>query len=322
MNSTASMPSSPPLPLFLAAGEALTDMLSTGADQWQSKNGGAPWNVARLLACWAWPSAFAGAISLDLFGNALWQASKEAGLDLRFMQRYPKPPLLAIVHQTRPPAYFFAGGDSADLYFDPKQLPTDWHTQLQWAHFGGISLARAPLSHTLLEMAKELKQAGVKISYDPNFRNTMDESYDPMLAQMCSLADLIKVSDEDLYGLMRTSSLNAALARLRSLNPQAAILHTMGADGARLLFRDQEWHAKPPSLKVVDTIGAGDASAAGILFSLMQAPQRGWDEHLRIAVAAGSAACLQAGAGAPTLAKVQQVLQRMPFPPTAMATAS
>ena len=304
------------MPHFIAAGEALTDMINSGPDQWHSKIGGAPWNVARLLASWAWPSAFLGAISQDIFGDAIWKASLEAGLDTRFLQRYAKPPLLAMVYRSQPPAYFFVGGDSADLYFDIDALPAAWQSELQWAHFGGISLTRQPLAGKLIGLAEDLKQRGVKISYDPNYRNLMDEGYDDTLARMCQLADLIKVSDEDLSGLLRTQSQNAAMARLRALNPQAAILHTLGAAGARLLYQDQEWLAKPPSIKVVDTIGAGDASAAGILFSLMQAgasTERGWDEHLRIAVAAGTAACLQAGASAPTLARVQQVLQRMPF---------
>lgn len=306
MNSTSN-------PQFIAAGEALTDMITTGPDQWHSKPGGAPWNVARILASWAWPTAFLGAISQDLFGDAIYKASKNAHLDLRFLQRYDKAPLLAMVHQTQPPAYFFIGGDSADLYFNPQQLPENWQSDVQWAYFGGISLARPPLADTLYQLASELKQGGVKICYDPNYRQLMSEDYDPMLEAMCKLATVIKVSDEDLAGLMRTKSPNAAMTRLRALNPQAAVLHTLGADGARMLHGEQEWLAKPPSIKVIDTIGAGDASAAGMLFSLMQAEQRGWDEHLRIAVAAGAAACMQAGATAPSLAKVQQVLQRMMF---------
>ena len=46
------------------------------------------------------------AISRDLFGQALWQASADAGLDLRFIQQLPKPPLLAMVHELNPPKYF------------------------------------------------------------------------------------------------------------------------------------------------------------------------------------------------------------------------
>ena len=71
-----------PLPAFVAFGEALTDMLRTGPDTWTSVPGGAPWNAARVMAHFGVASAFGGAISQDCFGDALWQASAKAGLDL------------------------------------------------------------------------------------------------------------------------------------------------------------------------------------------------------------------------------------------------
>jgi fructokinase len=99
-------------------------MLRTGADEWSSQTGGSTWNVARVMARLGVPSAFAGAISLDVFGDA--QATDAAGLDLRFLQRRAKSPLLAIVHELHPPTYFFIGDDSADLHFDAAQLPAGW----------------------------------------------------------------------------------------------------------------------------------------------------------------------------------------------------
>ena len=38
------------LPRFVAIGEALTDMICLGGDQWISKTGGSTWNVARAVA--------------------------------------------------------------------------------------------------------------------------------------------------------------------------------------------------------------------------------------------------------------------------------
>src|SRR5450830_1275554 len=113
-------------PRFVSAGEALTDMLRTGADQWSSQVGGSTWNVARVMARLGVPSAFAGAVSRDVFGDALAQATEVAGLDMRFLQRYAKSPLLAIVHELHPPTYYFIGDDSADLHFDAAQLPPTW----------------------------------------------------------------------------------------------------------------------------------------------------------------------------------------------------
>ena len=297
-------------PRFVSAGEALTDMLRTGPDQWSSQVGGSTWNVARVMARLGVPSAFAGAVSRDVFGDALAQATEVAGLDMRFLQRYAKSPLLAIVHELHPPTYYFIGDDSADLHFDAAQLPPTWQQQVQWVHFGGISLAREPLGSKLVALATELKAAGVKISYDPNFRVMMDERYDTTLRRMTELADVVKVSDEDLEGLFRHADIDAAFATLRSWNPHATYLYTRGAQGAALYQGEQSWRAAPPVIDVVDSVGAGDASIGGLLYSLMYRPDVDGGQHLRFAVAAGAGACLAAGGSPPSVELVEKLVER------------
>ena len=286
-------------PEFVVAGEALTDMIRIAPESWQSKSGGAGWNVARVMSWLGMSSAFAGGVSTDCFGQDLWDASVAAGLDMRFMQRYDHPPLLAIVHSTRPVKYFFIGNDSADLHFDPAALPAGWMEHVKWAHFGGISLTREPLAGRLVALAEQLKNAGARIAYDPNFRVTMTENYDATLEKMASLADVIKISDEDLVGLFRTPDHDAAFAKLRSFNPTAIYLYTCGADGASIHVGDEAWTARPPKIEVIDAVGAGDASFGGLLISLSHHPDAGWDAHLRASIGAGSSACLVAGAGLP-----------------------
>ena len=287
-------------PQFVSFGEALTDMIRLDATRWTSVPGGAPWNVAQVMACFGVPSAFGGAISEDCFGDDLWQTSVRARLDLRFLQRHDKSPLLAIVHETQPPKYFFVGDDSADLHFDVSALPQGWEGGVRWAHFGGISLARQPLAERLVSLAERLKKLGVHISYDPNFRVAMGKDYDPILARMVAIADLIKVSEEDLRGLFRTEDEEGAFATLRAMNTGAAFLYTRGAEGATLHVGDKTWRGTPPVIKVVDTVGAGDCSLAGLLCSLMHHPELGWDSHLRASLAAGTGACLAAGANPPS----------------------
>ncbi|CAB3689534.1 ATP-dependent 6-phosphofructokinase [Trinickia soli] len=295
-------------PLFISAGDILTDLVRMDGDQWRSHPGGAGWNVARAMARLGVPTAFAGSIGVDCFSDELWRASEAAGFDLRFLQRIDRAPLLAIVHQTHPPAYFFIGDASADLAFDPESLPEGWMGAARWAHFGGISLARAPLSATLATLAADLRAKGVRISFDPNYRNLMAHGYRPMLETMASLADLIKVSDEDLRCLFGTDE-DTALDTLRAMNPAATVLVTRGSGPATLLAPNETIAAMPPRVEVVDTVGAGDASIGGLLFSLMERPERGWLDHLAFALAAGAAACRHAGAHSPSLDEIVALLQ-------------
>ena len=214
-------------PQMLCAGEALTDMIHQGGEKWISRVGGSTWNVARALAALGERTAFAGAISADRFGDALWDASAAVGLDLRLLQRVERSPLLAVVEQGEPPHYFFIGDDSADLHFDPAVLPDGWPHALRWAHFGGISLAREPLASTLVTLAKTLKAQGVKISYDPNFRKVMDERYTPTLESMAVLADVIKVSSASTGVISSDVAYQSCGTLLRGLSaswPQAYCL--------------------------------------------------------------------------------------------------
>ena len=63
----------------------------------------------------------------------------------------------------------------------------------------------------------------------------------------------------------------------------------------------------PPAIEVIDTVGAGDASLAGLLASLMLHPGRATGEHLARAVAAGAAACMVAGAARVTQEQVESL---------------
>ncbi|MCE4553927.1 carbohydrate kinase family protein [Roseateles cellulosilyticus] len=298
-------------PLMLCAGEALTDMINLGDERWVSREGGAGWNVARALAALGEPTAFAGAISRDRFGDALWAASVAAGLDVRGLQRVARSPLLAIVEHGEPPRYFFIGDDSADLHFDADALPADWPATLRWAHFGGISLAREPLAGRLLALAERLKAQGVSISYDPNYRILMDERYTPTLRRMAALADLIKVSDDDLRGLFPGLAVEDALQKLRAMAPQALCLLTRGGDGASVFHGDTRCDARAPQVTVVDTVGAGDATVAGLLHSLTRHADRPLQAHLHAALAAGSAACLQSGATPPRREAMDQLFDTL-----------
>ncbi|MEQ1754993.1 MAG: carbohydrate kinase [Micropepsaceae bacterium] len=297
-------------PAFVSAGEALTDLVIEDqvSQRWIAKSGGAPWNVARAMSALGVPSAFAGAISTDPFGDAVWEASRAADLDLRFTQRVSRSPLLAVVHQTQPPRYFFIGDDSADLYFDPTLLPVGWQHHVRWAHFGGISLARQPLAGRLADLAVTLKRDGVRISYDPNFRDLMDEAYDPMFRRMAELADLVKVSDEDLAGLFRTEHIENALATMRGWNPSASVFLTRGPAGGSLYVGKDQFTAPSPHVVVVDSVGAGDASMAALLYTLMQHADRTPPEHLRFALAGGAAACTTTGASPPDLTSITSLL--------------
>ncbi len=299
-----------PLPRFVVFGEALTDLVRTGEHSWHSAAGGACWNVARVGATLGVETAWAGAVSTDLFGEEIVQKSRAARLDMRFLQQVARPPLLAIVHQTHPPLYYFLGNDSADLAFDQSKLPQGWQGACEVAHFGCISLVRQPLGDRLLRIAIGLKQRGVKISYDPNYRNLMGPDFPALFERMSRLADIIKLSDEDLGQIYPGQGHKAALARVRELAPTALILYTRGAQGIVMLGPRGVLEQPAFAVPVADTVGAGDACVGGFIASLLKDPQLAEAAHLRFAAATAAAACTRSGAHAPSREEVDGLLAR------------
>ncbi len=88
-----------------------------------------------------------------------------------------------------------------------------------------------------------------------------------------------------------------ALAAARELRRGAAgpVILTLGERGAVLTSADGDWHARPPALQVVSTVGSGDAFFAGLVVALARG--LGDPEALRQAVAAGAANTLMVGGG-------------------------
>jgi len=299
----------PALPRLVVFGEALTDFVRTGEDEWRSVPGGACWNVARVAATLGVATGWGGSVGEDLFGDELLRRSDEAGLDLRFAQRVAQPPLLAIVHRLDPPQYFFVG--SADLGFDAARLPAGWREACEYAHFGCISLVRQPLGERLVALAESLHAQGVRISFDPNCRNLMGADYPSLFERMAAFADLLKLSDEDLRQIHPQLPADRALDRVRAgMKAGALLLYTRGADGMTLHVDGDRIEQPALAVVVQDTVGAGDACVGGFLASMLQHPARSRDAHLRFAAAAAAAACTRAGAHAPDADEVEALLAR------------
>jgi len=293
-------------------GEALTDFIREDEHRWRSAAGGSPWNVARAAARLGLPTGYAGAVSRDLFGDELFRLSSEAGLDMRFTQQVDKPPLLAMVYSKHPPRYFFVGDDAADVNFDLAALPGGWLEEAEIVHFGSISLAREPHAARLVLLAERVHAAGKRVGYDPNLRNLMREGYRSTFARMAAVADYVKLSDDDLAGLFPGMGEAEALGKLRALAPRASILFTLGEKGMRLATPEREVFQPAFPVQVADTVGAGDASMAGWLTSLLTQPRAPLEVHAAFAAATAAVVCQQSGAYGPTRDEVAALLRTTP----------
>ncbi len=85
------------------------------------------------------------------------------------------------------------------------------------------------------------------------------------------------------------------------------VLHSKGADGLEYIGTEGSFSQPSSQIKVVNPVGAGDATLAGFLFKLEH--NEPIQEALRFASACGAAACLELTAGVVNLEHVESLLE-------------
>lgn len=115
-----------------------------------------------------------------------------------------------------------------------------------------------------VEMAKD---KGAIIAIDANIRPLRWESEEICRETIGSFfedADILKLTDEELFFLTETTTIEEGLSKLDELLVPI-ILVTVGGDGAYAVLNGEVTHVPVKRIVPVDTTGAGDAFMAGVL---------------------------------------------------------
>jgi len=260
--------------MIVSCGEALIDFLprDTPADApatFAAFPGGSPFNVVIAIARLGQPAAFFGGLSSDLFGERLRMHLEQSGADISLTNFSDRPSTLAFVSVVDGNArYAFLDEGSAGRMLTENDLPA-LPKKVAALHFGSFSLAEEPCG-SAFEALMQRERNDRLISLDINVRPTLIKNRDGYIARidrLAAMADLIKLSEEDLEWLAPASSFEALADRLQGLGAKTIVL-TRGAGGAVALSGTQRTEVPGVVVEVADTIGAGDTFTAGMLARL------------------------------------------------------
>ncbi len=259
--------------MILSCGEALIDMLpresTQGEPAFAPYAGGAVFNTAIALGRLGAPAGFLSGLSTDLFGDVLRATLAASNVDTSHAILSDRPTTLAFVKLTNGQAsYAFYDENTAGRLIMPADLPT-LPASITTLFFGGISLMVEPGGATYEAlMAREAASRVTMI--DPNIRPSFIADaahYRARIARMIALADIVKLSDEDLHWLEGNGDI-AVLARGILTRGPKVVFITEGAAGARGITAHDEVFVAAQKVTVADTVGAGDTFNAGVLAAL------------------------------------------------------
>ena len=308
--------------MIAVAGEALIDLVFADGVL-RPHPGGGPYNTAIALGRLDVPVGFVGRISVDPFGRLLAGRLAESGVDDRYVLRGDAPTPLAVVDDSGDGdhsfTFYLVGTAYADL--TPSDLPA-LDADVVAVYAGTLALATDPPA-AAIEALMEREAARRVIVVDPNVRPAVfgePNEYRARFERWAGFAHVIKLSDADSEWLYPELEPEAVLDGLLERGVQLAVL-TRGADGAVARSTVGRAEVAAPPVDVVDTVGAGDAFAAGLLRRLWERDRLAADvlglldeseleDALRFATAVASLCVGRAGADPPALAEVRSYLGR------------
>ena len=263
--------------MLLCCGEALIDMIPTptesGSHGYVPHVGGAVFNTAIALGRLGVQTGMLTGLSTDLFGQQLMASLHANHVDTSLLVTSGRPTTLAFVQLTDGQAsYTFYDENSAGRMLDQSDMPT-LPDEVSTLYFGGISLVFEPCAEAYAVLLKCGAAARV-VMLDPNIRPSFIRDikrYRDRLDGMIALADIVKVSDEDLNWIYPgPESLSEKLDFVRRAGPSVVILTRSGSSASAFLKDGTEVAVPVERVDVIDTIGAGDTFNAGVLAKLAE----------------------------------------------------
>lgn len=273
-----------PMGLFIAKEEALLEDVRN----FSTSVAGAEFNVAVGLSRLGHKAGYITKLGKDPFGRQILKVMAANGIDtsltLQVDDRNTGFMLKSKTSQGDPDIYYYRKGSAASTIRpeDVEKIPMEeWDAIHLTGILPAVSENAYAANRTLMEKARA---AGLPVFFDPNLRPQLWPSREAMvegLNRLAALADYVMPGENE--GLVLCGSAEPEVIGKFYLKRGAkAVIVKTGADGARVYTGEGAFHVRAyPPEKIVDTVGAGDGFAAGVIsgvmegLSLEQAVQRG-----------------------------------------------
>lgn len=254
---------------IVGIGELLWDLLPTG-----KQLGGAPANFAYISNLFGNEGIVASRLGTDPLGDEAARKLAHLGLDTRFIQRDPIHSTGTVAVELDPagqPKFEIREG----VAWDFLELTSSWQqlaAETDAACFGSLAQRSQASRSTIARFLRELPARALRV-FDVNLRQNFYSQ--EVITESLAHADVLKVNDEELPILMRLFALDhrdeiASARRLLEAHELKLVCITRGRRGSVLLDQTEVDERPGCPVTVVDTVGAGDAFTAGMIFEYLR----------------------------------------------------
>lgn len=275
---------------------------------------GAESNLAVGICKLGHSASWISSLGNDEFGYFVNNSIRAEGVDTRYVRfddRHRTGVMFKQVLQGKETSVFYYRENSAASFMQPDDLQPEMFTGGKILHLTGITPVLSPSCEELTQKAIDMgKEAGLKISFDPNIRRKLwqDKDYTDLLRGMCDRAEILMLGLEEADALYHTTDKERIAEAFFKQDAAEYLAIKDGGNGAYVADRKQGYDIAPYPCKPIDPIGAGDAFNAGFLCALLEG--RHVQEAGSIAAVAGALATESYGdiEGYPTYDTMKRIL--------------
>ena len=269
----------------ITIGEAMAMFVATetgelsAVEHFIKRVAGAELNVATGLARLGMNVGWVSRVGNDSFGQFVVDSLKKEGidasgvtLDSRFATGFQLKS--KVENGTDPIVEYFRKGSAAS-HLSTDDYHPDYFSSARHLHLSGVAAALSGSSYELLDhAASTMKAQGKTISFDPNLRPVLWKSEAEMISKLNHLAfqaDWVLPGVKEGMILTKEHSPEGIADFYLNQGVKAVVLKT-GADGAWFKTAEGEKGAVAAITveNVVDTVGAGDGFAVGVISALLE----------------------------------------------------
>ena len=249
------------------------------AEHFTKRIAGAELNVAIGLARLGLKVGWVSRVGNDSFGRFTRQQLEKEGVDSRQVTTDPQYPtgfqLKSRVEDGSDPLVEYFRKGSAASHLSVEDFNRDYFGAARHLHLSGVAAAISDSSLALAKhAAQEMKRMGKTLSFDPNLRPVLWSSEREMVTQLNTLAGF---ADWVLPGISEGKILTGhsqpeAIADFYLAMGVKAVIIKTGCEGAWFKTAEGEKGlvAAIQTANVVDTVGAGDGFAVGVISALLE----------------------------------------------------
>ena len=323
---------------LLAIGRANLDLYSqdigasfediTGFD---AMVGGSPTNIAIGVSRLGMSSAILTAVGTDRTGDFVLRYLQNEGVDTSFVPRIDGKLTSLALLGVQPPDDFplsFYRDDPADIYLTPADVDAVDVSTVRAIEVSGNALARGTCVEAVRRLLRTAAEAGVTVYMDVDLRPSewFDASdYGVAIRSVLGEVDVLIGTEEEFFAafMPRPEAVMAGEPVPPGLLPELAatvsgllderpgvIVTKRGPKGATIESPAGSIDVPGFPVEVVNTVGAGDSFAAGLIRSRLDG--HGWEASAQFANACGAITVTRHGCASalPTLRDVEEFLDR------------